>query len=532
MAQKELRETKNALEEEEVVRKAHEQTEAAFAAFSQELAEVSKKAIADVKQLYALVAEAVEGEQKNQAALLNAKEEIKQSLHLLQQGSDHLASKSAKDLDAISDQVRQFVGHTHGQLESAITMLQQSHEDLDLKQIQSLQEVIEESFTQMNSFLSNLQSTRHDICVKMKEGFDELGKQSESTSTEACARLGLIASSLSSTLSNLKTETADVINTMSAKMDAQLEGIEEMSKKFGLAMSTAQQQLNTADKKVSELVTRELERAAADKVALLEKVAKYISRSHESQVSSLKALEGRLSQELGGVGHTVTQAGTDCRDGLAAWRRDFQDAKHTFLETSVTDVASAIETAKTTESGNLARVQSQIKDQLDTQLKQLIDAQVSALGANTHQLEVVMAQASSLNTQQLAQCTDRVTDLSAQIRSSQDPVLHSIRGLQVLHQKTAAELNQEMSISEAQRGLDKTSRVVSRQVGVSRELVDTITVVPSWAGRVDAENAEAEIRCGQKRVRRGEYYEEVLKKAEQPKRTKRRESLIAGMKKE
>lgn len=526
-----MTETKNALQEEEVVRKAHEQTEAAFAAFSQELADVSKKAIADVKQLYALVAEAVEGEQKNQTALLNAKEEIKQSLHLLQQGSDHLASRSAKDLDAISDQVRQFVGHTHGQLESAISMLQQSHEDLDSKQIQSLQEVIEDSFKQMNVFLGTLQSTREDICTKMKEGFDELGKQSATTSSQACERLGLIASSLSATLSNLKTETADVINTMSAKMDAQLEGIEEMNKKFGLAMSTAQQQLSTADKKVSELVARELERAAKDKVALLEKVAKYISRSHESQVSSLKALEGRLSQELGSVGQTVTQAGTDCRDGLTAWRREFQDAKQTILDSSVRDVSTAIDAAKTTESANLALVQTQLKAQLDTQMTQLIDAQVSSLGANTHQLEVVMNQASSLTTQQHTQCSDRVTALSAQIRDAQDPVLQGIRGLQVLHEKTAAELNAEMSISEAHRGLDKGSKVVSRQVGVSRGLVDTMAVVPSWAGQID-DGEEGEIRCGQKRVRRGEYYEEVLKSVEQPKRTRRRESLIAALKKE
>lgn len=490
VARLELSKATQALSEEVVVRQAHEKTEAAFAQFSEDLMDVSKRAISDVKSLHALVDEAVKGEQRNHRELMAAKIGIQASLESVQRGSAQLATTSQQALETIASKVGKFLGSQHDQLVQASQLLSKSYTDLDQTEVQNLQALVKNGFTEMDTFLSSLQVTRADICAKLKAGLEQVEADSLAATSETSSRLDQVTESLDTGLQNLQTSTTTIFTNLSHRMTDQVSKISQITTDFGAAMGRVEQQAQHSDRRLAALMAQEVERAAANNVLLLEQIAGCITQSHAKQVQSLKSFETDLHRELGDTVHGVREVKKTHIASIDGWlQRTVHETRGASVDKATTELSESIGVLKSAQIENLQVVKERLITDLGLKISGSVGRQVSELAENTNELSVAMTAAQGVNESQRVRLSSEIDGLRSRIEVLQHPVVESVSSLvsstdsgsqpmrELLGQEEEEEEGQAFGVIA--RGVEKNAKAVSSEVDVSRGLVENGVVASS-----------------------------------------------------
>lgn len=519
---RELASAKRELSEEVAVRQAHEATESRLAEFVENVSQVTKNAVGDVKLLHTILEEALSGEKQHQKKLKNVKDDMQRSLTTIYNESDTLHTDIRKSLEDLATQITSMAKDTHTQLSQAHQLLANTHEDMDKTQARNLQNTLSQGFKSVDTFLNSLQKTRQEICSNLSVGLESIGSQCNALAENACSKLGTIEKSLDTSLGDLQKETTEILYSAEKRIRDSFLDFEAIKTNFSDHYSELQNFVTECRSDLKDQFEQELEEVNAEHENLLELVVKTIKDAHNSRTSSLRSIMSHFRDKTNAIEDRISDTSNDHRAAMESWSTELFDANEKYMGKSKIQVAERFKETRARESSNLKQVEASIRTEVSNGINGVITHQKSQLDTQTKQLSVVMTQAQELCAEQEATFNDQVTQFAASVRAAQQPVLQSLEHVQA-HTKTCASAVTDTAIQQAGAHLADRHKAVEHHIGGTRELVDHIDADRScFYGETGASS--------RKRLRGLEYYDEMETVTSQcPKRTKAREDIISDL---
>ncbi|RAL11897.1 putative kinesin family protein (BimC) [Aspergillus homomorphus CBS 101889] len=302
-----LKNTKSQLEEEEILRKAHEDTEAHLRDIGAGLLSTLDTTVEDINGLHAKIQRKTDLDSTNKEAWQMSAAEVTDVTQVVDSRLEDFQVQHSELVEAMSNKINEFVTTEIGNIELNKSQLLGANDLFDRAEREAQSQTCA-AHDEMNEVLEEIKVLREEVKAKVGEGLNGLSAAAARISKEVIGEFADFNAQLHASYSTLGRDLKSVFENMVAHLNGQKTEIN----KLRLELQEANLRAVDANRKVSSHLAQTLEEenanAEAERDLLLSQVKSLIEESRQRQCSRLKGKIDTMRTDLSASGDSLEHA--------------------------------------------------------------------------------------------------------------------------------------------------------------------------------------------------------------------------------
>ncbi|KAL6716695.1 Kinesin-related motor protein [Lecanora helva] len=468
-----LAETRKNLNEETLIRKAHQHTEEQLNSVGGELLSTLERTVSDVNSLHSKIQRKADLHVRNKEVWSTSSGKVSDITHIVNKNLEAFRLQHKESVDTLSRRMQDFVQEELRKLDDTQEVLRgkvssfESSEGEVLRQTSGAKE-------DMNTVLEEIKYLREDVKRKVGEGLNGLSTAAGRISGEVINELGSFHtqltesdqlhtsySSLGKDFKNIFEELVKHVNTQKAEAD-------DLRQKLSSAAQAAMQADADFSNQLNECLREEREQAALDRHNLLAQISTLVNQSGEVQNARWNGKINAIRNDISSSRTTFQAADKEYNVGMDVWAqketllaeevlksRDILKGKMKEDWKAINEHNKSIQnTAKSVHEETIRTVDAQMKD-IATQMQALDEFVTRARSQNerhhTTHVESLSSLASTVKQSyssigdHFVSTYDRVRNIGDEISSQSAALSSSLEPLSSSVQQPLTDLRQQIS---------------------------------------------------------------------------------------
>lgn len=305
--EKNLKNTSEQLDEETLVRKAHQETESRLREIGAEILTTLDHTVADVNGLHAKIDRKDNLELDNLETWQSSTGEVNEVTQQIDARLETFQSQHAKLLESMSGRIGRFVDSELSTVQSARSQLQEFGSSFDRVESEAKSQT-SGAHDEMNEVLEEIKVLREDVKTKVGEGLNGLSAAAARISKEVIGEFSEFHSQLHTSYSSLGKDFKGMFENMVLHLDQQKSEIN----KLRLELQEANRQSVEANRKASQNLAQVMEEehasAQSERENLMSQIRSLLDESSSRQSSRLKGKVDNLRHDITVSGDSLEHA--------------------------------------------------------------------------------------------------------------------------------------------------------------------------------------------------------------------------------
>jgi kinesin family protein 11 len=305
--EKSLKDTSEQLDEETLVRKAHQDTESRLREIGTEILSTLDHTVADVNGLHAKIDRKDNLESDNRQTWQSSTGEVSEVTQQIDARMESFQTQHAKLLESMSGRIHRFVDSELSTVESARSQLQEFGSSFDRVESEAKTQT-SGAHDEMNDVLEEIKVLREDVKTKVGEGLNGLSAAAARISKEVIGEFSEFHSQLHTSYSTLGKDFKGMFENMVSHLDQQKSEIN----KLRLELQEANRQTVEANRKASHNLAQVLEEehasAQSERDSLMSQIRALLDESSSRQSNRLKGKVDTLRNDITASGDSLEHA--------------------------------------------------------------------------------------------------------------------------------------------------------------------------------------------------------------------------------
>jgi kinesin family protein 11 len=305
--EKTLKNTSEQLDEETLVRKAHQDTESRLREIGAEILSTLDHTVADVNGLHAKIDRKDNLESDNRQTWQSSTGEVSEVTQQIDARMESFQTQHAKLLESMSGRIHRFVDSELSTVESARSQLQEFGSSFDRVESEAKTQT-SGAHDEMNEVLEEIKVLREDVKTKVGEGLNGLSAAAARISKEVIGEFSEFHSQLHTSYSTLGKDFKGMFEDMVSHLDQQKSEIN----KLRLELQEANRQTVEANRKASHNLAQVLEEehasAQSERDNLMSQIRALLDESSSRQSNRLKGKVDTLRNDITASGDSLEHA--------------------------------------------------------------------------------------------------------------------------------------------------------------------------------------------------------------------------------
>ncbi|KAJ5807676.1 hypothetical protein N7447_011132 [Penicillium robsamsonii] len=388
------KDTQEKLDEEKIVRKAHENTEKQLRHIGAGLVTTLNGTIQDVNGLHAKLDRKDNLETDNRKTWQASTGEVSHVTQRVDARMQIFQTQHAKLLEDMSDKIHLFVDHELDTVQSTRSQLKDLDVSFDKVEAEAKNNT-STAHNEMNEVLEEIKVLREEVKYKVGEGLNGLSAAAARISEEVIGEFSEFHSQLHSSYSTLGKDFKTMFEDMAKHLDEQKSEVH----KLRLELQTANRQTVEANRKASSNLAQVLEEehasAQADRETLMSHIRGLLEDSNHKQNNRLKGKVDALRTDLSASGDSLEQATAQHDRHIDEWIfKEEQFAKD--ITASKDEIKTRMQKDWETFDQRNASIH-RATESVHQETVRIVDAQMSDMGTQMEALDDFVAKARSQN---------------------------------------------------------------------------------------------------------------------------------------
>ena len=302
-----LRQTKATLEEEEMLRKAHETTEGQLYGIGTELLSTLNGTVEDVDGLHAKLQRKADLEALNQKNWQASTTEVSGVTAQVDARVEAFQLQHSKLVEVMSEKINQFVATELSNIESGRSHVNDFTARFD--EVESMAKAqTSDAHHEMNDVLEEIKVLREEVKAHVGEGLNGLSAAAARISREVIGEFSEFHSQLHESYSTLGKNFKSAFENMAAHLDDQKSEINRLRSQLQEANRETVEANRRVSCNMSQLLEEEQASAEAERDQLLSQIRTLMEESRQKQFNRLKGNFDGLKSVLSSTGESLEQA--------------------------------------------------------------------------------------------------------------------------------------------------------------------------------------------------------------------------------
>ncbi|PGH31979.1 kinesin family member 11 [[Emmonsia] crescens] len=314
-----LKNTKRSLEEEAMLRKAHEATEENLHSIGTSLISTLGKSVSDVDGLHSKLRRRSDLHALNRETWESSTAEVLDFSKMVDERIATFQYQQSKLLEDLSVRMEGFVTQELGRVESGhsfISKAEASFENIEMETKEHTTECRDE----MNEVLEEIKILREDVKQKVGEGLSGLSTAAERISGEVINELGQFHSQLHSSYMSLGEEFKAVIDTLVSSLRSQKGDIHWLRNQVHEANNRAARASEEAALKLQVTLDEERTVAETERATLLSDIKMLLDKSGKTQSARLDTKVNSIRSDMEASHSSLKEADVEFGEHMDEWQ--------------------------------------------------------------------------------------------------------------------------------------------------------------------------------------------------------------------
>ncbi|KAJ5698076.1 Kinesin-like protein bimC [Penicillium macrosclerotiorum] len=302
-----LKDTSEKLDEEKIVRQAHQDTENRLRKLGSDLLSTLDDTVEDVHGLHAKIGRQDKLESDNRQTWQSSTGEVINVTQQIDARVENFQTKHTELLENMSSRIHDFVDTELNTIRSTRSQLQQFSSAFDKIEAEAKKKT-SSAHDEMNEVLEEIKVLREDVKTKVGEGLNGLSAAAARISKEVIGEFSEFHSQLHSSYSVLGKDFKSMFENMVSHLDQQKSEIN----KLRLELQEANRQSVEASRKASSNLAQTLEEehasAQAERDNLMSQIRNLLDESNQRQSTRLKTKFETIRADISASGDALEQS--------------------------------------------------------------------------------------------------------------------------------------------------------------------------------------------------------------------------------
>ncbi|ORY82515.1 P-loop containing nucleoside triphosphate hydrolase protein [Protomyces lactucae-debilis] len=392
----ELQQTSTALSKETILRRAHQESEAAIDNVAKGLVEKLEATVRDVHGLHDKVGRKRTVEERNAALWESAGAQIAHAVSQLDNKLETFAQGQKQSAVVICNQVTSLAVREMKRMTEGQAYISQRVQEYDAVQT-STEATLDEARQRMNAVLDEIRDLRVHIKSRLGEGLAGLGKAAERIADEIATRLGAFQQEVHDNYSQLGSDFKAIFDATQKHMSAQAEEIKTLRAQVAAANSTTADQIQIAARLLLEQEHANADKTAEAEALALAQIESLLKNVSQQRAERELAAQESFKQRVALTAEAIHKHSTSTSASLDEWLTSDADFSRRLQQGKESIKRSIVESAKSANARTEAIQQS--THAIHAETVALVDAAMSNVDSQTQALEEHVAAAKKLGEQ-------------------------------------------------------------------------------------------------------------------------------------
>ncbi|KAL2010845.1 hypothetical protein VTN00DRAFT_3563 [Thermoascus crustaceus] len=410
-----LRDTKRNLAEEEMLRKAHQETEEKLRDVGTGLISTLDKTVKDVDGLHSKLRRRSDLHRINRETWEASTSEVVDVTTLVDARMEAFQSQHSSLLADFSNKISQFVTTELSNVSSSQSQLDEFRSLFDQAESE-IKAQTSSAHDEMNNVLEEIKVLREDVKEKVGEGLDGLSAAAARISEEVIGELTEFHTQLHTSYSALGRDLKAMFENMVQHLEEQKAEANALRQQLQIANQQAMEANQRASSQLQHTLEEERENAEADRNNLLSQIKLLLEESGQKQADRLKGKVDGIRSDMASSSQSLEQANATYGERMDEWMRK-EDA---FVD-EVTSSRDALKTKMqddwTTFDERNASIQK-ATESIHEETVRIVDAQMKDMATQMEVLDDFVTKARSQNGRYLEAHLENLNDLASNVRES------------------------------------------------------------------------------------------------------------------
>jgi kinesin family protein 11 len=313
-----LSNTRQNLAEEEILRKAHQETENKLTTVSSELISTLNKTIHDVDSLHDKNRRKSDLQSLNRNTWGLSQAQVSEVTNLVESRVEEFRLRQHDLMAAVSKRMQSFVEGELDKLSSTQAFLQENESSFESSE-KEVSAQTQSAKEEMEVVLEEIKTLREEVKARVGKGLQGISVAAERISAEVISELGAFHAQLHTSYSSLGRDFKILFEDLLKHIEAQKTEAGELRQQLHTASELAMQQNAAASTKLEEVLHEEKDRAAADRQNLLSQITNLVMAQGEIQDKRLEVKIADVQQNVISSKETFEASRAKYNRGMDAW---------------------------------------------------------------------------------------------------------------------------------------------------------------------------------------------------------------------
>ncbi|KAJ5128251.1 hypothetical protein N7526_006417 [Penicillium atrosanguineum] len=392
--EKSLKNTSEQLDEETLVRKAHQETESRLREIGAEILTTLDHTVADVNGLHAKIDRKDNLESDNLETWQSSSGEVSEVTRQIDARLETFQTQHAKLLESMSGRIGRFVDSELSTVQSARSQLQEFGSSFDKVESEAKSQT-SGAHDEMNEVLEEIKVLREDVKTKVGEGLNGLSAAAARISKEVIGEFSEFHSQLHTSYSTLGKDFKGMFENMVSHLEQQKSEIN----KLRLELQEANRQSVEANRKASQNLAQVMEEehvsAQSERDNLMSQIRSLLDESSSRQSNRLKGKVDNLRHDITASGDSLEHATAQYDRHIDEWIfKEEQFAKD--VTGSKDEIKTKMQNDWETFDQRNASIQ-RVTESVHQETVRIVDAQMADMSKQMEALDDFVAKARSHN---------------------------------------------------------------------------------------------------------------------------------------
>jgi kinesin family protein 11 len=313
-----LANTRQNLAEEEMLRKAYQETEEKLNVVGTELLSTLGKTVHDVGGLHDKNRRKSDLQSLNRNTWGLSQAQVSEVTSLVETRVEEFRLQQQDLMAAVSKRMQTFVEGELEKLSSTQAFLESNVATFEGAE-KEVSEQTKSAKDEMDSVLEEIKTLREEVKARVGQGLQGLSVAAERISAEVISELGTFHTQLHGSYSSLGRDFKTLFEDLLKHINAQKTEAEELRQQLHAASELAMQSSAAASTKLQEVLREEKEQAATDRQNLLSQITNLVIAQGELQDSRLGVKIAEVQQHVMSSKDTFEASRAQYSQGMDAW---------------------------------------------------------------------------------------------------------------------------------------------------------------------------------------------------------------------
>ncbi|CCX30040.1 Similar to Kinesin-like protein bimC; acc. no. P17120 [Pyronema omphalodes CBS 100304] len=313
-----LSKTTKQLEEETILRKAHQKTEQELSIAGRDLISTARSTTTEIEGLRAKIGRMANTEVENHTIWMKNSTQVKQVTEFVEQATGEFTEEQEELAAKITERISGFVETESTEIQNAYDFIEERLEKFESAR-QEGDSSLEIGRDEMNNVLEEIKVLREDIKTRIGEGLKGLNNAAERMSNDVITDLGKFGVELRKYFDKFDEEFKQVVEDSQKHMKEQKAEIERLGKELTSATATASEATEKAQESLKTILVEERENSAKDRQNLIAQITTLINSNADEQDERLSKRVDGLQAEITATKTALDEASKTHQNGLDTW---------------------------------------------------------------------------------------------------------------------------------------------------------------------------------------------------------------------